>query len=106
METLCQLAGVLYRRMMLLIRMEDVSLPIQAESLVKKPVASGGILLLFLIVGLVTAAGQLSTIPQIQHVTELLCLSGSDIKEGVGVSQNLLLLAVGHRNQMPFIKSR
>ena len=84
-QALRQLAGVLDRGMVLLIRMEDISLSIQAEGLVKKPVASGGVRLLPIIVGLVAAAGQLPAVPQITHVTVLLRLGGADIKESIAV---------------------
>ena len=83
--------------------MKDIRLAVQAEGLMKQPVAALCIYFFPLVIGLVPAAGEPASVSQIQHVAVLLGFRGPNIEKGILMPQNGLLFPILHRHQMhPF----
>ena len=95
-----KLAGILDCGVMFLIRIEDITLSVQAECFVEHPVTAFGVFLLALVVWLIATAGKyLSTI--VDHLeSELFCLGGTDVKEGHFLIEDRSLLTVFYFDQV------
>ena len=102
MQLLCQLTGILDRRVVFLIWRENISLSVQAECLMEHPGAVFGIFFLTFIIRLVPAAGELLSVSQIHREAKLFCLSGMDVEEGDRVSENCFRLTVFHCDKVQF----
>ena len=81
MQAFGQLCGVFDGAVMFLIRLEAVTLIVQAERLVEQPVASFYIRLAGWIVRLITGAGQLFAIFQNRGKAKLTGFGGMDVEE-------------------------
>ena len=81
-EPLRELAGVLYRRVVLFVGLERAGLRMEAEGFVQQPLASLGVPALAFVVGLVAAAGELFAGAQVHAEAVLLRLRRKYIEEG------------------------
>ena len=95
-----KLAGILDCGVMFLIRIEDITLSVQAECFVEHPVAAFGVFLLALVVWLIATTGKyLATV--VDHLeSELFCLGGTDVKEGHFLIEDRSLLTVFYFDQV------
>ena len=100
MQALSQLSGVFDGAVMFLIRLEAVTLFVEAECLVKQPVAAFHVRLAIRIVRLITGTGQLFAVFQNGGEAKLPCFCGVDIEEGDIVIQDMQGFAVMDRDQM------
>lgn len=89
MKALCQFSSVFDGAVMFLIRLEAVTLIVQAERLVEQPVASLYIRFTGRIVRFITGAGQLFPIFQNRGKTKLTGFGGMDVEECDIVIQNM-----------------
>ena len=89
LEALCQLCGVFYGTVVLLVRFEAVALVVEAEAFVEQPVTSLYVRLSGRIVGLITGAGEFFAVFQNSGKTELAGFGGVDVEEGDIVIQNV-----------------
>ena len=88
-KAFCKLCGVFYGAVVFLVRLEAVTLVVQAEGFVEQPVASFYIRLAVWIVGLITGTGQFFTVFQNGGKTKLAGFGGVDVEEGDIVIQNM-----------------
>ena len=100
LQLFCQFTGILYRRMMLLIRFEDIRLSIQTKSLMEKPFASPRIFLFTFLIRFIPAAGQLFSVSKIHAEPKLLRLGGLDIEKGNLSSKDFLFFSICYRYEM------
>ncbi len=101
-----QLRRIPRRRMMLLIGMEFFPVLIEAESLMEQPLAVFRILLFSLVVGLISAAGQLLPVVQLHAEAELLGLRGMNVEESHLTAVDLPGLPVLHGNELQAVADK
>ena len=95
-----QLTGFPDCGMMLLIRMKDICLRIQAKCFMHQPFTVLHILPLIVIIGFIPTAGKLLTVFEIHRESILLCFCGLYIKKHHSASHNCAFLSIWDCHQM------